>query len=108
MTRGERIKRVRQEKHMTQQELAEKLYISKSSVSLYENDKLDIKESRLAEIAKVLGVNVGYFFGEERHELVEFDKRNEWLELYDEFPNEEILNVAIAQVRILINIKNLT
>ena len=39
---------------MTQEELAEALYVEKSIISYYENDKKEMRASGLAEIAKVL------------------------------------------------------
>ena len=39
---------------MPQEELAEALYVEKSIISYYENDKKEMRVSGLAEIAKVL------------------------------------------------------
>ena len=49
---------------MTQEELAEKLLSKKSTVSEYENDKIDIKISVLREIAKVLVIPLSHFLCE--------------------------------------------
>ena len=43
MSIGERIKARRIELGMTQEELADALYIKKSTISYYENNKIDIK-----------------------------------------------------------------
>ena len=53
-TLGQRIRAQRITLGMTQEELAEALYVEKSIISYYENDKKEMRASGLAEIAKVL------------------------------------------------------
>lgn len=55
---GERICKQRKRKRLTQQELADKMYIPKSTISAYENNKVDIKGSVITELD-----SVAYFFG---------------------------------------------
>lgn len=62
-TLGQRIKAQRIRIGMTQDDLSEKLLIPKVSVSAYENDRIDIKGSRIVELAKVLGVTPNYLLG---------------------------------------------
>ena len=62
-TLGQRIKAQRLRIGMTQDELAEKLLIPKASVSAYENDRIDIKGSRIIELAEALGVTPNYLLG---------------------------------------------
>lgn len=45
---------------MTQEELAEELNTIKSMISYYENDHGDMKQSMIAEFAKILGTTVEY------------------------------------------------
>ena len=45
-TLGKKIKEYRLKRGMTQEEMADKLLSKKSTVSEYENDKIDIKISR--------------------------------------------------------------
>ena len=59
-TIGQRIKECRKNKGMTQEALAEKMLTDKSTISLYENDKIDIKSSVIMELAKALGCSGGY------------------------------------------------
>ena len=59
-TIGMRIKECRVKIGMTQEELAEELLTKKSTISAYENDKIDIKISILKQIAKVLNTSVFY------------------------------------------------
>ena len=60
-TLGQKIREYRLKRGMTQEELADKLLSKKSTVSEYENDKIDIKISVLREIAKILGVPLSRF-----------------------------------------------
>ena len=62
-TLGQRIKAQRIRIGMTQDDLAEKLLIPKASVSAYENDRIDIKGSRIVELAEALGVSPNYLLG---------------------------------------------
>ena len=62
-TMGTRIRKQRIMIGMTQDELAEKLCIPKTTVSAYENDKIDIKGSRIAELAKALFSTPNYLLG---------------------------------------------
>ena len=53
-TLGQRIRAQRIRLGMTQEELAERLYVKKSTISYYETDKKEMRESCLAEIARAL------------------------------------------------------
>ena len=69
MTIGQRIRECRKNKGMTQDELAERLLTKKSTVSAYENDKIDIKISILKQIAKELDTTVFYLAGEQDEDI---------------------------------------
>lgn len=60
MTIGKRIRECRVEMGMTQEKLAALLYTKKSTISAYENDRIDIKVSILRDIAKALNTTPGY------------------------------------------------
>lgn len=63
MTIGERVKILRTEKNMTQEELAEKLgYKSKSSVAHIENGR-DIPRSMIVKLADILDTSPAYLMG---------------------------------------------
>ena len=53
-TLGQRIRAQRIRMGMTQEELAELLYMKKSTISYYENDKKEMRASGLADLAKAL------------------------------------------------------
>jgi transcriptional regulator with XRE-family HTH domain len=64
MTPGKRIKELRKEMHLTQQELADKLgFKDKSSIAHIESDKRDIPHSLVIKFAEVLNTNPSYIMG---------------------------------------------
>ena len=83
-TLGQKIREYRLKRGMTQEELAEKLLSSKSTISEYENDKIDVKISILREIAKVLGTPLPHLLSEEDDDI-----------------DDEVMQMAMAQVMIL-------
>ena len=88
---------------MTQEELAEELLTKKSTVSAYENDKIDIKISILKQIAKVLNTSVFYLVGEQDEDIsIEVMQMAMVLQ---QIQNEELRKVAIEQVKVLANMK---
>lgn len=60
---GKRLRDLRKEKNLTQQELADKVGVSKASISCYETGKKKPTYERLTELAFVLEVDVEYFLG---------------------------------------------
>jgi transcriptional regulator with XRE-family HTH domain len=62
---GERVLLTAKIKGITQKEIAEKLRIKQSAVSLWGKDGRNLPATRLPEIAKILGVTVGFLTGEE-------------------------------------------
>ena len=103
MTLGKRIKECRLKKGMTQDELAEALLTKKSTISAYENDKIDIKISILKQIAALLGTTVAYLADGEKTEIGE-DVIQIAL-LLQGMQNEKLRKVAIEQVKLLSKIK---
>ena len=56
---GERLKKVRKEKHMTQEQLAEKLDVSIAFLSRIERGSSQVNLKRLSQICEILGVSEG-------------------------------------------------
>lgn len=69
-TLGHRIRAARSRKdNMTQEELAEIMHVKKTTISAYENDKVDIKGSVLVELSHHLDTTPNYLLGiEEKDE----------------------------------------
>ena len=59
---GERIRLLRTERGLTQEQLAAALDVSYQQVQKYETGANRISAGRIFEIARKLGVEVGYFF----------------------------------------------
>ena len=52
---GTIIREMRKKAKLSQEQLAEAIYTKKTTISAYENDRIDIKSSILLDIARVLG-----------------------------------------------------
>lgn len=64
MTIGDRIKQLREARKMSQDELAQAIgYKSRSTIGKIELGKMDITQSSIAAIAKILGTTPGYLMG---------------------------------------------
>ncbi len=59
----ERLKSLRQEKDMLQQDLAEKLHVSKSTISGWEVGRNQPNYDTLIELSILFGVSVDYLIG---------------------------------------------
>ena len=60
---GQRLKELREEKGLTQKQLAEKLGINSVTYLHYEKEQREPPLSLLADIAKFYGVSVDYLLG---------------------------------------------
>ena len=60
---GIKIKELRNEKNLTQEQLAEKLQISRSALGLYETDKRQVPNELILTIARFFGVTTDFLFG---------------------------------------------
>ena len=100
-TMGGRIKEQRTKAGMTQEELAEIFCVKKATISMYENDKIDIKGSVIVELAEVLHTTAGYLLNNEvdSNQMDGMDK--ELIILFRELGNEKIRQIAIEQMKAL-------
>ena len=63
MTFGERLKYLREKEKMYQSELAEKLNLAPSTISMYEHGDRDPDTSTLSKIAEIFNVTTDYLLG---------------------------------------------
>lgn len=63
---GQRIKKQRELLGWTQEQLADKIGVQQATMSQYETGKRGLEATELANIAAILGVKAGYFYGEEK------------------------------------------
>ena len=60
---GERLRELRNENDWTQQDLANKLDVSKSSYGYYEKGDRNLNASILLKLSKIFGVSIDYLLG---------------------------------------------
>lgn len=77
MSFGERLKYLRERDKMYQSELAEKLNLAPSSISMYERGDRDPDTSTLSKIAEIFNVTTDYLLGrtDETNTVKEIDKK---------------------------------
>ena len=66
---GERLKELRQDKHMTQQNLAELLELHISSIKAYEQSRSSPSDETKVKIAELFNISLDYLLGAIREEL---------------------------------------
>lgn len=61
---GEKIKTKRRELHLSQEDLANKIFVTRQAISKWENDKATPTMTNLRELSEVFDVDMAYFIGE--------------------------------------------
>ena len=84
MTFGQKLKKLRTEKNLTQKDLADQLHVTFQTVSKWESDINEPDFSTLKEIAKLLDCSIEYLFSEDEQPVEE--------------PQQEVVEVAPAPV----------
>ncbi len=79
MNLGEKIKQMRNQKGLTQKELADRCELTKGYISQLENDLNSPSIATLTDILAALGSNLAEFFREETEEKIVYSK-NEFIE----------------------------
>ncbi len=79
MNLGEKIKQMRNQKGLTQKELADRCELTKGYISQLENDLNSPSIATLTDILAALGSNLAEFFQEEAEEKIVYSK-NEFIE----------------------------
>ncbi|TDQ35236.1 helix-turn-helix domain-containing protein [Aureibacillus halotolerans] len=74
MSLGEKISRLRKKNNLSQQDLADKIKISKSSLGMYEIDKRQPNYATLQKISNHFGVTVDYLLNEDEEEKSDQEK----------------------------------
>lgn len=73
MLLGNRLKSLREENGLTQEELAKKLSVSKSAISYYENGKRIPTVDNFHKLASILNVSFDYLVGNDYFEIADDD-----------------------------------
>lgn len=96
-TLGQRIKAQRIRMGYTQEQLAEIMCVPKTTLSAYENDKVDIKSSVITELSEILDTDPNYLLGVEQDSYI-----IEMTELLKNLDNEVVREMLMKQVKALI------
>ena len=83
-----------------QEELAEELCVKKLTVSMYENDKVDIKGSILIELSGVLNISPNYLLGMEKYE----EDLLEIITVYKNLKDPKTKEIALERMKLLATI----
>ena len=68
MTLGQKLKKLRTDKGLTQKDLADKLHVTFQTVSKWENDENEPDISTLKELSKLYGCSIDYLLSEDEKE----------------------------------------
>ena len=93
---GRKIKRLRQEKMLTQEELADRTELSKSSISQVERDLTSPSIATLEDILQALGTDLREFFNDEKDTQVVFND-SDYFEKIDDLGNKTEWIIPNAQ-----------
>ena len=99
-TLGQRIRAQRIRLGMTQEELAERLFMKKSTISYYETDKKEMRASCLAGIARALYTTPDYLLGFEE-EKDPFEKEVQGL--LQSITDEKVRALMLTQIKAVSN-----
>ena len=77
MTLGQKIKKLRNDKGLTQKDLADQVHVTFQTVSKWEKDENEPDVSTLREIAKLFGVTVDYLINEDEEVDTQEEKEEE-------------------------------
>ena len=101
-TLGQRIRAQRIRMGMTQEELAERTFIPKPTISNYENDRIDIKSSVIAELANALQTDPNYLILGEKAPEVANGFMNEAEGLFSKITDPKVQEMLLKQIRALV------
>ena len=97
-TMGMRIRKQRVLLGMTQEDLAVASYLPKSTISAYENDRIDLKASMVTELAKRLRTTPNYLMGFEK---LDNPFLEEAMELLGKIKEEKTQEMLLKMIRSL-------
>jgi transcriptional regulator with XRE-family HTH domain len=98
-TLGQRIRAARIRMGMTQEELAERTFIPKPTISNYENDRIDIKSSVITELANALQTDSNYLVLGEK---ADNGFMNEAAKLFSKITDPKMQKMLLKQIRALV------
>lgn len=98
MTLGQKIKKLRTEKGLTQKDLADDIHVTFQTVSKWENDENEPDVSTIRELAKLFGCTLDYLLSEEEEIKTNIKENNEDEKIEENnVPTEVTKTVVIHQ-----------
>lgn len=97
---GERIKQLRAERGLTQEEFAKKIGINRSAIAKYERGFVtNLKRETIIKIANYFGVSPAFFFGGERELNSTKPELIKVIDMLTADQQEALLTIAKAMVK---------
>ena len=87
MTLGQKLKKLRMDKNLTQKDLADQLHVTFQTISKWENDENEPDIATLKELAKLYECSIDYLLSEEEEQQIEEIK-------VEESPKEDVQEVT--------------
>ena len=115
MSVGDRLKYLRECKGITQDKLAEIVNVKKSTISKYENNKLEISNETLVKFAKYFNVTTDYILNkandkQEEHSnsnIIQLNNDGDFAELYKVFKKSDLSMDELKEIiKLYSKIKN--
>lgn len=103
---GQKLKILRKEQRLTQQELADRLGIKRATVSNYEIGRRSPHLSELRRIAEFFGVGLDYFGVAQTDDVLDLIARAKKVFDNDQIPTEKKEDVYKELMRLYLNLKN--
>ena len=100
-TVGGRIKYKRLEARLTQEQLADKLFVKFSMISRYERAESNMGIDTLRQIAAALGCSASYLL--EGVEPTLSTKEEELIKVFASLKDDSVRDMALAQMKLLLN-----
>lgn len=77
---AESLKKIRQERKLSQQELAKKLGLAQSTIGMWESGRRTPKIAELNRMAKILDITVTRLIGAKREQKIEIEKNEIYID----------------------------
>lgn len=82
MTTGQKVAMLRKSFSWTQPMLAEKMNVSQSTVTMWENDRRSISTDDIVKLAKLFGKTVDYMLSDDEDEDTSFEVASDFVSVY--------------------------
>ena len=93
-----RLKELRKQNKLTQQQLAEMLGVTQAALSGWENEKFGIDNGSLLKCAKIFDVSIDYLLGRDEEQLPELNNKDQNLNFPIHLKIEIVLIIKIQQL----------